>query len=500
MFYSNTLNLKNVNYKKHSINGFKGVDSNTDENLLSLKNSPLSYNFDYSNGSLKDGLGIGKLRFRYELNSPDEYREIPDLPNGAYYKGCWLFNYWDNVAGSYKTFLILYTSRGEFYYVRMHGYSGDLKRIEGLSFQERPIVASYKLDGIDTLILVSQKDGMYIWQYPDMVRKIENAPSISSMCVHNERLFVTTHGEKRAVWFSDDLNPINFNVSSLEGGYIEMADDFGRCNKVLSFEGYLYIIRDFNIARVVAYANQEEFIVSQLYTSNAKIHENTVCVCGNKILYLASDGVYVFNGSSATKLKLGIEGLLKGIDNNQAVAAYSNGYYYLSCRLNFNDGMVVGMESISQSNRNNALLKINVSDGSLSIMRGYCIEDFFVINDTFKNQLCATVAYSGILKLSNIENNGKYFENDTVKVWRSPYSNFGYPDRYKLIRQITLETLQDIEVEIKTENKTKVIKVLGKDKPQNIMPYIKGKKISISFISRKSDNLISCPSIVVGYL
>ena len=71
MFYSNTLNLKNVNYKKHSINGFKGVDSNTDENLLSLKNSPLSYNFDYSNGSLKDGLGIGKLRFRYELNSPE---------------------------------------------------------------------------------------------------------------------------------------------------------------------------------------------------------------------------------------------------------------------------------------------------------------------------------------------------------------------------------------------------------------------------------------------
>ena len=29
-----------------------------------------------------------------------------------------------------------------------------------------------------------------------------------------------------------------------EGGYIEMADDFGRCNKVLSFEGYLYIIRE----------------------------------------------------------------------------------------------------------------------------------------------------------------------------------------------------------------------------------------------------------------
>ena len=177
------------------------------------------------------------------------------------------------------------------------------------------------------------------------------------MCIHFERLFATANDYTRRVWFSDDLNPTNFNVSSEEGGYIDLIDDFGRSNKVISFNDYVYVFRDFNIARITAFAQQENFSVSQLDVGNSRIFADTVSICDNKVIYLAGDGLYSFNGSSASKINLGISNLFKGVDNQYAKAGYADGYYYLACRTDFKDD-IVGCEN-NEFYRNNTLIKLN---------------------------------------------------------------------------------------------------------------------------------------------
>jgi len=498
MFYPNTLNLKQISYKRKQYAAFSGLNADCDENLLPVKYSQLTYNFDFSDGSLKDGMGINVLKFKTS-QVDDSYRTFTTAGDGSNFVACWLFTAWAKDTKIHRAFLIFYTSFGDFYYNRLHGQSDELVKIDGLNFKEKPIVTSYKLNGEDTLILVSNQDGMYTWRFPNIVNKIEDVPSIRSMCIHNERLFVTTHGDKRFVLFSDDLNPTNFNVSSREGGFIEMADDFGKSNKVVSFEGYLYVIRDFNIARIVAYADQSEFSVSQLYVSNGIIYDKTVCVCGNKIIYLASDGLYVFNGTSASRINLNINKLFKNVDNFRAVSTYSNGCYYLSCKLNYLDNVVVEDEHNRQSN--NALIRLNVSTGEITILRGYDIVDLFVINDVYENKVCALVEEkTGGFTLGMIDDSGKYFNKNLIKVWNSPMSDFGYPEKEKLLKEITVETRKEIDIEVKTEKESKIIKVKGSTMPQTIKSLIKGKKISINFISNECDNYISNPYITVGIL
>lgn len=347
MFYPNTLNLKKIKYTKKKYASFSnGINADFDSDLLPVKYSPNTYNFNFINGDLTDGIGVSIPRFRYLLEDIEFTKELIS-PTTFHIEGCWLFPVWKDNGSRYSSYLLIYSADGKMYYNSLHNELGDMYLIKDLQLSEKPIVTSYKLNGVDTLIIVNESDGMFTWTFEDGITKIENAPQISSMCVHYERLFVTTYGDKRSIWFSDDLNPINFNISATEGGFIEMVDEFGRLNKVVSFEGYLYVFRDYNIAKVVAFADQNEFSVSQLYVSNGKIFDKTICTCGNKIMYLASDGIYLFNGSSSTRLDLNINKMFEGVNNQYARGGYSNGYYYLACKLNFNDDKVVGCESYS---------------------------------------------------------------------------------------------------------------------------------------------------------
>ena len=74
---------------------------------------------------------------------------------------------------------------------------------------------------------------MIVWNKDmDDIIQVIDPPKITSMCIHDNRMFATIQGEARSIIFSEELNPINFNVSSDEGGYINMQDDFGNVTKL----------------------------------------------------------------------------------------------------------------------------------------------------------------------------------------------------------------------------------------------------------------------------
>ena len=501
MFYENNLECKSIKYKTINILKFNDFDSYNDKSIMGLSSSPLTYNFDSSSGALKDGIGVRKLRFK---SYPDDvtFKDLDNWPTVYHPTACWLSNIFTTDFNVFRSLLVVQDSNGDIYYNLLHNDSTDFIKVDGLNFDTEPIVMTCKINNEDHVVFVAKNEGVYTWKYPYTVKKIDNVPPLRSVCVHNNRLYAITYNDKRSVIFSDDIDITNFNLDMISGSRIDMNDSFGACNKVVSFKGYLYIFRDFNIAKLIDYANRVDFEVSQLYVSNGRIFDKTVCVCGDNIIYLASDGIYSFNGTTSKRLNFKLDKLFEGVDNYNAVAGYSNGYYYLSCKLNYGDGnAVVDGEWSYGNNRNNVLIKLNVETGEFVLFRGYDVVGIYVINDVYRSEVCVLVREVGsVYRLGMLDNSGSYYNEPLTKVWQSPTTDCDCPNKLKLIKEISLETNSDIELEIETDKVKKVLCVKGKTKPQTVKINLKCKKFNFKIVSKTSGNYITGVQIVVGVL
>ena len=501
MFYDNLLDCNKLSYKSIGGKSFDGINVSKDKNLLSMEHSPLTYNFDFSKGVLMDGMGVGKLKFKCNLDS-GTFKELSPLPDGYHPTVCWHFNLWASDLKTYRSLLFVLGSDGYVYYNWLHTASCDFIKIENLYFDDIPYVFLSKIDNTDALYFVSRTNGTFVWLYPNIVKNLNNMPIIDSVCVYNNKYFATIHRNKGVIIYSNDLNPINLNLTLMQGGEIRFDDGLGACNKVIAFKGDLYVFRNFNIMRVTEYSNKDDYSVSQIYASNGRIYENTISVCGDEIVYLASDGLYKFDGNTSKKLDLKLDGFFVGVDNNNAVSGYVDGNYYLSCRLNYNDnGGVVDGEISNVSNINNALVKINLESENISIFRGYNVVGIYIVNDIYRNEVCLRIAeVGGLYKLGMLENTGKYYDEVMTKVWCSSITDLGAIDRNKLVKDISFESKQDLQLKVIYDDKVKVYNVRGKNVPQTIKLNIKCKKFGFVFVSKKCDNFITSPKFKVSVL
>lgn len=497
MFYKNYLNLKKLNYKKVKYCSFSnGLNTDIDENLLPIKYSKNTFNYCYKNGALTDGLGIDKPKLSYKISNKSLKKSV-NIPPDVNVLGVWVYNRFVNKQVGYSNYLIIYCSDGNMYYNNMYVSSSNFYKLSEIKFTTCPRVLNYKLNGYDVLIFVTQDGKMYVWDSLYDPELISDAPEITSMCLHNERLFVTTMGERRTVWFSDDLNPTNWNISLNEAGYIEMVDERGILNKVISFNNYLYVFREFGISRITAYSSQENFSVNHLFTTNSRIYPNTIQICGNKIIFLASDGLYSFNGVSTTKINLNINKLLDGVYNDNAQAVYNNGFYYMSCILNFEDEFKIGCEN--ENFINNALVEIDVKNYDFNILRGVDISYLESINDLAESSVLVCYKVGNKITLGQISKSGCVNNVPTRKVWESPKTDFNLPSSEKFLKEFIVESKSNIQIVFNIDGRKKTFNLSGKNNPQTIKPNLKGYQISIDFICDSCDVEISNPQLVLGY-
>ena len=311
----------------------RGINRKNGDNLIGLKEAKMCYNFDFSGGDLKSSLPFrgefsGKIG---EEGSDDDFTGAEsDFCGGAifYFKK---FDFESNIDASK---LIYVSPTHKFFYLNL--YESDAKFVPlDINFTSKPSAVNYRLDSEDVIIFSSPTDNMVVWDGVSEPQVVVDAPKITSMCLHSERLFATTSGASSEVWFSDDLDPTNWSVSLNDAGFIQLADERGEAKKVVSYNGYVYIFREQGISRLSASGGQEEFFLSHLFVSSGKIFGKTIALCGDKIVFVASDGIYLFNGSDTTKILEDTGGLIEVSQNSSAV--YFNGKYYLSCHIDFGD-------------------------------------------------------------------------------------------------------------------------------------------------------------------
>lgn len=301
---------------------FARLDTLHAEKSLTGRDAPEILNFSTERRALSDGYAL------------EEFDEI----EGELIADLFVYRRYDHSLGKRRDALVARCMSGKFYARGLYD-GGAFTEIPGLVMTERPSAINYRLNGEDVLVLCSASNGMKVWNGSTLYTA-EDAPQITSACVHYERLFVTVAGERSAVWFSDDLDVTNWDVSLEGAGFIEMADDGGALLKVLSFAGRVYVFRRYSIARLTAYADQTEFELTTLYVSSGRILEDTVCVCGDRVMFAAQNGIFVFDGASTAKVLERLDGLINYADPDSR-GVYRNGKYILHAFRRNGSGLLI---------------------------------------------------------------------------------------------------------------------------------------------------------------
>lgn len=460
----------------------KGINAFVSKDVLPLKYAVAAYNFDSGSGALKHSKGFDGVKL---ING------MPLAPLQCGIKKLYYFKRYDPENQKYDDKIIAYGSDKKLYYIDIDGGLNSFSLIEGAHFESTPSAINYRLHGEDVIILCSQYDLMTVWNGKNPPYTVESAPHISSACIHYERLFATVDGEKAAVWFSDDLDPTNWDISLEEAGYIEIMGEKGALLKVIKFLDYVYIFRSYGISRLTAYAEQTDFSVITLFVSSGKIYPDTVTVCGDRIIFMAQDGIFSFDGYNTVKIMEGIFPLISGKDNSKAVSAYYNGCCYIACNLNYgeNDGAV-----------NNTLIEYDINKKTISLIKGADISSITVVStESYNNIVFSIRGDNSDIAVTLCEEN-RLFTQPLDKMWKTPLTDLNCPDKIKLAREIYLRSEEDISIKLCSEKGSKRVFLKGNKNLQKVPLFLKGREFELYFYSNTEKAYIGSPLIVADIL
>lgn len=439
-------------------------DMDASPETLDFSRPVSSYNFDTYDGGIRTIGGTSELFGE---------KKIAGCGDG---KLCFYRKY-DFELGKRADKLVICPESGEMQYIDLSDEGKEMKTLEYPALGGDAQCINYRLDGEDCLILSSKAHSLLIWDGKTHVEEVADAPKITSACLHSERLFATESGEGSRLWFSDDMDPRNWSVSLDEAGYIELTGDKGRLLKVVSFSDYVYIFRSYGISRLSAYGGQEEFAIGELFTSSGRIIADTVTVCGDCILFAATDGLYRFDGVNAVKLDLGLNEIFRRADFARADACFYSGKYYLAMK----DGAPDTADFV-----NDVLFIYDTENRRYSIVRGIDVASLCPVTAEDGDCLAILVREGGDLKLVGLSETPSQSE-----VVFYP-STMGLPGRLKLIKNIYVTFDGEVEVQTWADGKIRAYQLTHKNSfPLAIFAAAKRfgftirtkKKANVSFLS-----------------
>lgn len=396
--------------------------------------------------NLKGKHGVAVAKFPSLPNSEDVI-EIDISSKGlTSVDGLAFFTQYSSYAKLTTHRLLVYGNDKKVYINQLLDEDEDLHWLYSLQFDNPPIILTYKKHDIDTAI-ITDKQVMKIWQTGYSPYTINDVPIITSMCVNEGVLFCTIIDPAFKIWFCTDLDAGNIGQISKNSGYILLDDELGYARKVVSFKEDVYVFRDYGISKITFL--QKERSVSQIYLSQTLINSNTVCVCGNMILFMTKDGVYSFNGTKVEKLSINIQDMIVGF-NGGATANSLGNKYYLALKLNFNDGKTILCEQGDYTN--NALMIIDTEDSQIEIIRGVDIKSLLPVKTEVFEKMLAIFNGEHKDKIGEIIEITSAFGNTLSSCWES--ENLCVDDKNKLFTSLSVDTNAGVQIKLKTEKGT----------------------------------------------
>lgn len=462
----------------------KGLSFKKDENVEKTNYCVNVYNFAYKKGTLTENYGLRNLQCpNYEnknLANMEQYEEFEHVNLTK----AWLFKVYDEFYGGRVDKLLFFTDVKRLYFSRIITIAPYILEVSPKEYSEAPeFNYNLKLDGEDYNIFGSENLGVY--RYDGAVEPVlcENLPSISSLCEFKGRLYGTTYGEKNFIYFHNNLNLLSWRATEDDfNGKIEMNDSRGKINRLIPFLDYLFVIRDYGISKISVSGTKNTHNIVHLSLLGHKIFENTVAICGDKMLMLTRQGISEFNGVWSELLDISVNEMLKDVDNSNAIGAFHAGKYYLACKLKFSDNQKVGCESEANV-KNNALIVLDTQTLDFDIIRGIDCASLSPVQLDMMDKLAIVLNSGETKKVCELDNSGANFDVALKKEWTSPLTDLGYSNKIKHVRSFSIFTEFDILVTIFSEKDSKTFSVSGSSTLKKVKVNLKGKQIGLKISS-----------------
>lgn len=478
--------MRKVNYTRKKIQaGFKGLAFRTDEEVLDPSYAVSSLNYTLRGGVLKSDLGI-EAATGYYLNNVQLSHVYPAFPDGV--KILNVFSYRRRATdGSYDDRVVVQTDENKLYYTKVFEVD-SWHEIGGISFSGEACAVNYNYDGNDVLLLCSDANGLTVLN-DTTVTVVNSALKFTSLAVHYERIYGTVNGKRNQVWFSDNFDPTDWVVSGTGAGYVTFADECGDVLSVVSFLGYLYVFREHGIFRLTAYGDQSEFSLKKVFIDTGMIYKATIAICGDKIIFLAEEGLFAFDGYDVTRLTADIPLIST---KNTAVGAYHENRYYLACKINlgsYHTGVCV----------NNALLEYDVREKSLNVLAPLDVLRLYPFNVHHATDLFVVLRRGTVNRLGAVGGYGRIFGASTSKLYKSPVNNFG-TDRLKTVREVTFKTKYALTLTVILDGVEHSFPLEGKNEPQTVFVGKNGREIGIKLTSTSQNAFVTPPVLTIDLI
>ena len=432
MFNNKIIRPLKTRKKIIQIRNFKQMDDKTNELLVGYSTPRYMQNLHLDGGKLLTGIGLEEAKLTF---GPGAYFVLPEIP-GKIAEQLFVYYKYDHIKHVEDNRLIVRTKSGDFYDISIHKAGTQYKLIEGIKSTTNLSAVNYRYNNTDVILFCS-KD-LYLSMYDgNKVTTIYDAPQINSITEHYGRIFGSTYKEGD-IWFSDDYNPQNWNVSLTEAGFIKFADNLGKTLKVLSFNGYVYIFREHGIYRLTAIGDQKNFELVKVIELSSKIYNNSICQVMDKIVFLTNFGLFIFDGYSIKQVANNILETTQILDETLVSSNMDSKYMLAYIGTNYDKG--------DSGIYNNRLISYDIKTDVLEINKGISIRDMVPIRVKRTTNSLALLNNDTIGKVCMFNYSGSIHNNNLNYKYETVNSYLGDYNKIKFIRKIRINTKFDTEI------------------------------------------------------
>ncbi len=248
------------------------------------------------NCEVKDGVlttGIGFFPFRLGDEELPMYGDIPQTDS-------FFFLPQKENDGTYTQTLGCLSTGGEAYVYSID----DLQWKKLFSFGSRTATATAINGAGETYTVFACTDDLFTYDRTEgLVPAVGLEHETNIVCVFKNRVFCVL--EPFTVAYSSALVPWDFNESIDDGGRISFPSEGGKIVALVPFDEAVYVFYEYGVSRIDMAGRARDFSLKRIGYSGGRIFGDTVGVCsvgGEKIFFLAEDGLYRFDGKSAKRI------------------------------------------------------------------------------------------------------------------------------------------------------------------------------------------------------
>ena len=482
MFYKNRLKTKSTSKKTFVFDMFSSpFQTEKEQSLCDFNLTEHCYNFRTKSGALESGYGFDD--FASPISKTDLENETTVAISGNQVTALWDFEWYDQDSDENKYYCMYFNDQAKVCYDNLFS-SRPATLVINTQFSDTPIGMKYKIEGVDSMIFSGPGQNLLVLVGQNQ-QTSQSAPQMISLCSHFGRLFAITAQARGRLVYSDNLDVLQWSDQLCAN--LDFTDGRGNLTKLISFNDYVYIFREYGITRISEYSSDSEFSITHLYQSDSYIYPNSIAHSGDRIYFLEKSGLKYFNGSSVHSIDCPEIKKLSPFNANCTGQCFE-GKYFLACKMDF-DGDSVGCESLQFCN--NALLVYDEQSGHVEIVRGVDIKQMLALNNPYKCKLVACFNGQSQGKIGQLSFSGKSFGAVLPAKWQSVKTNLGIYGKKKKVISFLIKSILPCKVVITSDQQTKEFSVEGSSVLQQIPAGVYGDEFSVAISSDQAGSKIS---------